>query len=101
MRDNIEGCRRHENSACAALVADASRLGRRAWAWKVMLKNYDREDTWGVTFLCDPGNLDQCPASLKKPFRTFPEALAAFLDHTGYGPGPLVGRRRTPRPAEG
>ena len=40
------GCVKHKNAACAAFVASASRLGRREWAWEIMLANYRRSTDW-------------------------------------------------------
>jgi hypothetical protein len=73
------------NGACAAFIADASRLGHRDFAWPVMLSNYNRDDRWQLppgckTMLVD----DQCPKGEEIVFTKFPDALAWFLDHSGY-----------------
>lgn len=73
------------NSACAAFVANASRLGRFAWAWQVMLKSYDRTSGRGVSFECDPrGRLSYCLAEGEVSYPGFPAALRAKLRETGY-----------------
>ena len=78
-------CLKHGNGGCAAMVAEAARLGLRDWAWRVMLANYDSGVTWDWPPLCrvaaQPG---QCPPDDAQTFNNMPDALAAFLAQTGY-----------------
>ena len=72
------------NGACAAFVADAARLGRLAWAWKIMLKSYDRTSTWFPT-KCRVARVNgACPKGKEVTFKSFPEALDWFLHDAGY-----------------
>lgn len=79
MMQHEQGCRKHWNSACAAFVASAARLGQFKRAWGIMLKNYDRE-SYRYT-ICD-GPSKQC----LNPRTTdnFPDALANLLKREGY-----------------
>jgi hypothetical protein len=72
-----QGCTNHDNGACAAYVAVASRLGHREDAWRFMLDHYDRKSDWGLkdcTLNNDKGN---CLAEVL--YKSYPDALAAFL----------------------
>jgi hypothetical protein len=76
--------RSDRNGACAGFVADAARLGRRAWAWKIMLKSYDRtSDVWPEGCKVDVAGRD-CPEGKQIAFKSFPDALNAFLRAYGY-----------------
>jgi hypothetical protein len=78
-----QGRRPDRNGACAGFVADAARLGRRAWAWKIMLANYDRAGMTGPDG-CKVTAAGDCPESQKVVFTSFPAALDAFLRAYGY-----------------
>lgn len=79
------GCRKHKNGACAAFVADATRLGRRAWAWSIMLAHYRHSTDWNFPTKCRaPPVANVCPPGQSEQFREFPDALAWFLTDTGY-----------------
>jgi hypothetical protein len=79
------GCLKHKNAACAAFVADAVRLDRRDWAWKIMLANYRPSTDWDFPIKCKVAKVDGlCPPGQTEQFREFPEALAWFLTDTGY-----------------
>jgi hypothetical protein len=79
------GCLKHRNAACAAFVADASRLGQLAWAWEIMLAHYRRSTDWHFPTKCRvPRVNDLCPPGQSEQFREFPDALAWFLTDTGY-----------------
>jgi hypothetical protein len=85
MRHAYTGCIKHKNAACAAFVANASRLGRRAWAWKIMLAHYRRSTDWNFPTKCKAKPVaDVCPPGQAEQFREFPDALAWFLTDTGY-----------------
>lgn len=79
-------CKEHENSACASMVAVASRLGRRKQAWKIMLASYDPKDNWPLPRWCriDPGEAE-CPKDKLETYERFPDALFTFLKREGYG----------------
>ena len=79
------GCMKRKNAACAAFVANASRLGRHEWAWDVMLAHYRRSTDWNFPTKCKV-SLDAgvCPPGRSEQFREFPEALGWFLTDTGY-----------------
>jgi hypothetical protein len=79
------GCLKHKNAACAAFVANATRLGRREWAWNIMLAHYRRSTDWNFPTKCKvPLVADTCPPGQSEQFREFPDALAWFLSDTGY-----------------
>jgi hypothetical protein len=85
MEEAHSGCLDHKNAACAAFVADASRLGRRAWAWNIMKANYRRSKDWDFPTKCTvPLVKDVCPAGRTEQFREFPDALDWFLADKGY-----------------
>jgi hypothetical protein len=73
------------NGACAGFVADASRIGRHDWAWKVMLASYEPQSQWGLPDGCVAVGADgRCPKGQEIHYRSFPEALEAFLRRNGY-----------------
>ncbi len=79
------GCMKGKNAACAAFVASASRLGRREWAWEIMLAHYTRATDWDFPTKCKVKRVgDLCPPGQTEQFREFPDALAWFLTDTGY-----------------
>jgi len=79
------GCVKHKNAACAAFVASASRLGKRDWAWEVMLAHYRPSTDWDFPTKCKVARVnDLCPPGRSEQFRDFPDALAWFLTDTGY-----------------
>ncbi len=79
------GCVQHKNAACAAFVADATRLGRHDWAWRIMLANYNRSSDWDFPTKCKVALVNEsCPAGRAEQFRTFPDALEWFLTDKGY-----------------
>ncbi|HUO02713.1 MAG TPA: hypothetical protein VMU31_08035 [Rhizomicrobium sp.] len=80
-----QGCANHDNGACAAFVATASRLGRHDDAWKFMLDHYDRKSDWGLNdcLIYDPNGNCQAPVQ----YKSYPDALAAFLSGINSAPG--------------
>jgi hypothetical protein len=85
MNRTHEGCVKGKNAACAAFVASASRLGRREWAWQIMLAHYKRTTDWDFPTKCRVKRVgDLCPPGQTEQFREFPDALAWFLTDTGY-----------------
>ena len=87
MKATHGGCIKGKNAACAAFVASASRLGRREWAWGIMLRHYTRATDWDFPTKCKVKRVnDLCPPGQTEQFREFPDALAWFLSDTGYTP---------------
>jgi hypothetical protein len=85
MKSAYTDCMKQKNAACAAFVANASRLGRREWAWDVMLAHYHRSTDWNFPTKCKvPLQAGVCPPGRSEQFSEFPEALAWFLTDTGY-----------------
>ena len=73
------------NGACAGMVADAARLGRRDFVWRTMLANYNSADRWEYPQGCKVMLVeDECPKGEEIVFANFPDALKWFLDHNGY-----------------
>lgn len=83
LKENCDG--KGTNGYCAAYVATASRLGQRRQAWAWMLKRRDSHIAWSEE---DCRNLvaDQalCPRIVAADQDSFPLALEAFLEQTGY-----------------
>lgn len=85
MAHTHKGCVKGKNAACAAFVANASRLGQREWAWEIMLAHYKRATDWDFPTKCRVKRVnDLCPPGKTEQFREFPDALAWFLTDTGY-----------------
>ncbi len=72
-----QGCVNHDNGACAAYVAVASRLGRHDEAWKFMLDHYDRKSDWGLKDCALSDDKGNCLADIH--YKSYPDALTAFL----------------------
>jgi hypothetical protein len=79
-----QGCANHDNGACAAFVATASRLGRHDEAWKFMLDHYDRKSDWGLSDCPLADQNGNCQASIQ--YKTYPDALAVFLSEINSSP---------------
>ena len=73
------------NSACAAYVAAAGRAGSFRTAWAEMLTAYDRSSKDGLEAGCRIRLADgqSCPGS-ETIYRSYPEALLAFLRERGF-----------------
>jgi len=85
----VKRCNNHDgnqNGACAAYVADASRLGLLDLAWSSMLENYDHQvDPKELPARCALAvSNHECPQNLKQISRDFPASLAWFLVEKGY-----------------
>ncbi|HEY4275444.1 MAG TPA: hypothetical protein VGM68_08175 [Rhizomicrobium sp.] len=78
-----QGCANHDNGACAAYVATATRLGRRAEAWRFMLDHFDRESDWGLKDCVLRDSESKCLAEIR--YKSYPDALAAFLQQIDSG----------------
>ncbi|NEX92596.1 hypothetical protein, partial [Caulobacter sp. 17J65-9] len=76
-------CALGSNSACAAFVADAARVGRLEWAWSVMLQSYDRKAGWPLPAGCEDDRAP-CPSGQVRRFSGYPAALEDFLRRSGY-----------------
>jgi hypothetical protein len=73
------------NGACAAYVAAASLLGKRAAAWRKMLTIYDRTgNVWPNGCRVDPAN--GCPKDQVLESKSYTASLAWFLWRYGYSP---------------
>lgn len=85
MADAKASCLKHDNpnGACAGMVADAARLGRRADGWKVMLANYDKGFDWTLGAACKVRVAGDCPKDQQVPL-DFPAALENALVQDGY-----------------
>jgi hypothetical protein len=80
-----QGCLAHSNAACAAFVADASRVGLYDWAWQIMLSNYNVRSDWDLPSRCLATTVNgECPEGKDQKFANFPDALAWFLSDAGY-----------------
>lgn len=89
VRLTLPECRKHNNFACASLVAAAARIGRKDWAWGIAMKNYNRKADNSFWYYCGPYESEKaCDA----PETIFPIALRETLIENNYWPG-TVGKR--------
>jgi hypothetical protein len=87
VRRTLPACRKGDNYACTGLVAAAARLGRKDWAWKIMLRSYDRE-AYGQPWVdCTAAEFAK---ACETPETLYPVALRATLTEYGYWPGSAV-----------
>lgn len=73
------------NGFLAGWVASKIRLGQGEDAWATLLENYDRNSEFSSAE-CDLGDPAPCDTAPSKA--SFPQALAVFLQESGYGPLP-------------
>jgi hypothetical protein len=73
------------NGACASYVAAAARVGKLTEAWPRMIAAYDATSDWDLPTGCrvreDEGG---CPDGAEIVYKSYPEALLAFLKREGY-----------------
>lgn len=79
-----EYCETGMNGVCASYAAAAARAGVLEEAWPVILKSYDRKSNWELPTSCRTPGPGQCPPGDVVKFKTYPEALRAFLRENGY-----------------
>jgi hypothetical protein len=78
-------CLLHNNGACAAFLAAASRIGYFSYAWQFLLDNYDQSSNWALPKLCHVAlENGQCPAGQEYDAPNYPLAVAGFLAEHGY-----------------
>jgi uncharacterized protein YecT (DUF1311 family) len=91
MRRAEPACLEHNNGACAAFVADASRLGLHDWAWQIMLTSYNPSSDWVLPTKCAvPLVNNACPPGQEQKFDNYPDALDWFLTDAGYVATPAL-----------
>jgi len=83
------------NGFWAGYVASEILMGEGKEAWNRMLQCYDRNDSWGLCKPYDSQSFEPQPTDFGPPppgmkcdvsFRSFPDALDAFLWSSDYGP---------------
>jgi hypothetical protein len=74
------------NGACAAFVASAARIGKLNQAWPQMLAAYDASSDWDLPTGCTVSDDNGCPTGAEIVYKSYPEALLAFLKREGYVP---------------
>lgn len=74
------------NGACPAYVASAARVGKLDAAWKVMTASYDAAYPWDLPTGCMVATEAACPENKRIVYKSYPEALLAFLKRGGYVP---------------
>jgi hypothetical protein len=78
-------CLLHNNGACAAFLAVASRIGYFSYAWQFLLENYDQSSNWSLPKLCRVAlEKGQCPTGQDYDAPNYPSAVAGFLTVHGY-----------------
>lgn len=72
------------NGACPGFVASAARSGNLDDAWSQMIGAYDATVDWKLPTGCLVKNVKDCPADQAIVYKSYPEALQAFLIDAGY-----------------
>ena len=72
------------NGACPSFVASAARLGKLNQAWSQMLGAYDASVDWQLPQGCWVSDENGCPSGQEITYKSYPEALRAFLVRQGY-----------------
>lgn len=81
-RTGAEGMDR--NGACPSYVASAARVGRLDEAWAEMVRSYAADLDWELPSGCVVRTSEQCPEGSQIVYKSYPEALLAFLKEHGY-----------------
>ncbi len=81
-RTGAEGLDR--NGACPSYVASAARVGRLDEAWAEMVGSYAADLDWELPTGCAVRTTDACPEASRIVYKSYPEALLAFLKEHGY-----------------
>ncbi len=84
-----ETCRTAEdgmdrNGACPSYVASAARVGRLDEAWADMIGSYSATEDWEYPTGCTRRTTGECPEASRLVYKSYPEALLAFLKEHGY-----------------
>ncbi len=72
------------NGACPAFIASAARLGKLNQAWAQMIGAYDASVDWALPTGCWVSDKDGCPGGEEITYKSYPEALHAFLVRSGF-----------------
>lgn len=84
--DATAQCLKHDNPACAAMVADGYRLGRADQAWAVAMANFDPKADWVLPGCKVKAPVGKCPDGQAFRSDEFRPALEQFLAETGIAP---------------
>jgi hypothetical protein len=88
------------NGACPAFVAAAARVGKLDEAWQQMLTAYDATVDWQLPTGCWISAEGGCPPDQQIVYKSYPEALQAFLVKYDYIPKNWVPPEQRQRPAK-
>jgi hypothetical protein len=72
------------NGACPSYVASAARVGRLEAAWADMMRAYSATENWEYPTGCSESTRVECPEAARIVYKSYPEALLAFLKEHGY-----------------
>ena len=72
------------NGACPSYVASASRVGKLDEAWADMVRSYSATEDWEYPTGCAVIAKVECPEASRIVYKSYPEALLAFLKEHGY-----------------
>lgn len=72
------------NGACPSFVASAARAGRLDAAWADMVRSYSATEDWEYPTGCTVRTRAECPEASRVVYKSYPEALLAFLKEHGY-----------------
>jgi len=87
-REAKKRCLKHQNAACAGLVADGYRLGRANVAWAVAMANVDHNDSWDPPGCKVKPLKGRCPENQEFHTDEYRQALLQFLINNGIAPPP-------------
>ncbi|WP_258046896.1 hypothetical protein [Sphingomonas folli] len=74
------------NGACPSYVASAARIGQLEPAWAEMMRSYAADAEWVLPTGCTVRSKAECPEAARIVYKSYPEALLAFLKERGYVP---------------
>jgi hypothetical protein len=80
------------NGACPSYVASAARVGRLDEAWADMVRSYSAAEDWEYPTGCTLKVKSECPEASRVVYKSYPEALLAFLKEHGYVPAAWMPR---------
>lgn len=87
MRELEPGCRQGVNGICPIFVAEAALAGDLDRAWQVLLKSYNKDDTFWRSWrrcLVVHKQGTPCPPDKISPYPSYPALVAETLVETGY-----------------
>lgn len=72
------------NGACPSYVASAARVEMLEGAWADMVRSYSATEDWAYPTGCTFKTNSECPEASRIVYKSYPDALLAFLKEHGY-----------------